>query len=356
MPLVTGGHPGVSVHAGAREPDLPIGGVGAEEEDRLPGVAGRVHRIALLSRPVLVVADGQEGAAAQQRRGTLVGDVEVGGVRDVVAVSLEKARHQRLVPQHLPAAGVARVRPVEAHLDGECTWRIVQAGAAPVVVRLRGQNRRLHQEIRGPLVLHHQGNQRPERVIADDSDDVQPAHCVRRHAHGERRRPGTANQAGCGVGRARRLVPEGQRLRRAEDSPSTRSAVPTQPEQSPARFHADAVRSRHELDCIARAGAHPVSVGVDLPAVRAVEAAVPGRVSGQLILCWNRVHVAGAIWRPLTGMSSVAVAGTPVLVDLGDGHQPRLLTGKRQQHPDQHSPAAHVRKLVNGASRSKGRT
>src|SRR5207245_746477 len=130
-PLVAGDHPGVSVHARAGQPDLPVAGVGAEEEDRLPRVAGCFHRIALLSRPVFIVADGEERAAAQQRRGAFASDVEVGGVRDVVAVPLEEARHQRLVPQHLPAAAVARVRSIEAHLDGQRAARIVQRPPAP---------------------------------------------------------------------------------------------------------------------------------------------------------------------------------------------------------------------------------
>src|SRR5206468_12796978 len=97
--LVAGDDARSAVHARGLLARLPVRRVGAEEEDGEPDVARSLHRDALAAGPIFVVADGQERAAREQSTSALAADVEVRGVADVVAVALEEARHQRLVPE-----------------------------------------------------------------------------------------------------------------------------------------------------------------------------------------------------------------------------------------------------------------
>ena len=347
LPLVAGDQARVAVDAGIGEADLPVPGVRAEEIDGHARVAGGVDGVALLHRPVLVVPRGDESTAAEQGAVTLAGDVEVRGVRDVVAVALEVPRHQRLVPQDLSAAVVARVRPIEAHLHGECAGRVVEAGAAPVVVGLRREHRRVHHQICRAIVLDHQRNQDADLVLAHDANEVQAAHGILRHRHRERRRPGAADETGTGILRAGRLR---ARLRRsAGESARAIAAVPTEAIERPAHLAA-AVRAHHQLDRVAGLRTDAVCVRFDLRRPRVGESAVPRRVAALLVLPRNRVGVSLARRRPASSVGRFPCVGKD-----GIDERSRLSTRERKDDACPNTRPPHGRKLGSTASGSKPR-
>ena len=141
---------------------LPEHLVAAEEGEVHAGIAGRLDVRALGARPVLVVADGQEGLVLADLGAEPVA-VDAREVGDVVAVALQPADHRVLAVEEpvLLRRAPCREGPVVGDLVG-ATGRTtdVQAVAAVPVVRLPGRVRRLEQQV-GPPV-----------VVADDEEDV----------------------------------------------------------------------------------------------------------------------------------------------------------------------------------------
>ena len=297
---------------------------------------------------------GDEGAAAEQGAGALAGDVEVRGVRHVVAIALEVPRHQRLVPQHLSAAVVARVRAVEGDLHRECAGRVVKAGPAPGVVGLGGEHGGVHQQIRRAVVLDHQRDQHADPVVTDDPDQIEAAEGVLRNRHRERRRPRAVDEPRGGVGRAGGLR-SGLR-RSAGDRARSVAAVPADAVQRPARLAAP-VGAHHQLDRVAGLGADPVRVRFDLTGPGIGEAPVPRRVAAQLVLRGDRIGIARPGRWPAGVVRRAAVGdrrNAAVILGAADERQP-LSTAERKDDPysDNHPP--HGRKLGSTASGSKPR-
>ncbi len=144
---------------------LPEDLVAAEEGEVDARFARRFHVLALLRRPVLVVAHRQVGLVLEDLIAAAVG-VDTGEVADVVAVALQPADHRVLGVERRVLGGRAA--------DGEGTVvadlvrpagrdprpALVEAVAAVAVVGLPGRVRGLEEQVRVTV------------VVADDEDDV----------------------------------------------------------------------------------------------------------------------------------------------------------------------------------------
>ena len=192
----------VSVGSGIGEAHLPVRGVRAEEEHVRPGIARALDRVALLSVPVLVVADAQEGAMTPQPGCSFPRYVEIRRVADVISGALEEARHVRFAAQHEAGAVIGDVRPVETDLDGELAREaelvVVERLTHPAVVGLVRRHAGLEVQIAHAIVLHDERHVGAvgERLVAQDANEVQAAHGGLRDLHGKGGRPVALDESG----------------------------------------------------------------------------------------------------------------------------------------------------------------
>ena len=183
---------GAPQSAGARFPaGLPVDLVATEEGEVDPVVARGLDVVALLGRPVLVVAHRHEGLVLQELAAA-AGGVDTGEVADVVAVALEPAEHRVLGVEEpvLDRSAPGDEGAVVAHLVGVPGTR-VEAVAAVAVVRLPGGVRCLEQEIGVAVVVAHDEGDvaRPAVVGAPGPGDVETGGRVGRHRPRRRRAP-----------------------------------------------------------------------------------------------------------------------------------------------------------------------
>jgi hypothetical protein len=258
----------------AREPlvaDLPVGRVGAEEQQRHPRVARGLHGVPLFPGPVLVVADRQERAGAGEMHHPRERHVQVARVAHVVAVSLQKPGEGHFVVAHVRKPVIRRIGPVEAHLHRPAKRKrvgvvSVERLATPGVVRLVGVDARLEQKHRRPIVDDHERREPHEAVVARDLHGVETRHGVRWHGNGRRRVPGAAHQAGGERHGTRRLRGDRHQSTHGHRA-GARSAVPAEPIQRPA-CRVRRIGRRHELDRGAGVDRDVVEVELDLAGVR----------------------------------------------------------------------------------------
>ncbi len=191
-------------------PCLPEDFVATEEREIDAGVARRLDVGALRRRPVLVVADGQEGVVLEQLRAT-PGRIGSGDVADVVAVALEPANHRVFAVEEVRGVRVASGREgaVVAHLVRAAGRRAdVERVAAVAVVGLPGRVGGLYEQFRAAVVVadHEDDVVLVPRVRADELADVDAGDCVRRDVPRGGLGPGAAvDEAGGRLARARGL-------------------------------------------------------------------------------------------------------------------------------------------------------
>jgi hypothetical protein len=184
--LVAGDDARIAVGARLAEADLPVRRVGPEEVEGHAQVACSLDGVALGAGPVLVVRNGEERAALLHRIDSSARDVEVGGVRDVVAVALEVTRHVLLPAQHLAGAVPGEIRAVEGDLHRESARDVVvgvgiERFAAPGVVGLPGGGAGLEIEVGLAVVLDHERQIGRVAVVALHADEVEPRDGLVRH-------------------------------------------------------------------------------------------------------------------------------------------------------------------------------
>ncbi len=181
---------------------LPIDFVAAQEGEVDAGVARGLYVVALLRRPVLVVADRHEDLAVQQLRAGTVG-VDAGDVVDVVAVLLEpadrrifdgedevlRASREAAVTRDDRAvvADGARASGVAGRID-----TAIEIVAAPPVIGLPGRVRSLESDVaRRFVVAHDEGDHvGPARTVETGQlGDIDARYRIRRNIPGCRDRP-----------------------------------------------------------------------------------------------------------------------------------------------------------------------
>ncbi len=278
--------------AGRLVADLPVDRVRAEEQERRPGVAGRLDRVARLPGPVLVVPDRHERARAREP-GRARRDVDVRRVRHVVAGALEEPREGELVAAHEPEPALRPVRPIERDARSEPPRQLpgrvrVERLAAPRVVRLPRVHGRLDDEVGSPIVDDDERREHRPAVVAHELHAEVAGDEVPRERDAKRGGPGAAHHPGSGLDRARRLRPDGARtaLRHATRAGAP---VPAEPVQDPAHLVAAVGRGLH-LDRVSGARGHAIQVRLQRPA--RIRPHAPGRLARERVLGGDRARAA----------------------------------------------------------------
>src|SRR5712664_1229265 len=140
------------------KPNPLICPVGAEVGDAGSGADRRIDLVPLLRRPILVVSTENESANPTEHV-PVSAEIEIGGIRDVVSITLQEP-HQPILPStHLPAALSIFERSIERNFIGSTLGhrprRIdVQAFASPGVVGLIVVERGLEEDLRGAVIAY----------------------------------------------------------------------------------------------------------------------------------------------------------------------------------------------------------
>ena len=222
------------------EPNLPVDGIRAEESQvhaRVSGVLGGVeHRL----RPVLVVPDGKERPAVQQRAAIEV-RIDIGRVGDVVAGSLGPADEVDIPVEELRGA-VVGVGPIKGHFHsphrtrhsvGPITVVLVETLARPVVIGivvigLVGRHRLLIEKGGRPAVPDHEDDVVLIARRIGEQRQVDAARPVAGDGQGITGRPVTGDQPGGRIGRTGGLRDPGKRAG-VESEATAEAAVPAHP-------------------------------------------------------------------------------------------------------------------------------
>lgn len=190
--LAAGEEPVRNPGRGGRETDLPVHGVGGQEDERGTGVPGQFGGTAHGHRPVLVVAREDQAAvpAGVDAAGVQIAGV---GVREVVAVPLGPA-DEVVGVAHVQRQAGTRVGAVEGDRGGGVLLAqqppllvpgVVETGAGPAVlrvevVRLPGDVRQQEQQVRRMVVADGERDVRTVSVDGGEHRDVRPDRPVAR--------------------------------------------------------------------------------------------------------------------------------------------------------------------------------
>jgi hypothetical protein len=184
-------------------------------------------------RPVLVVAVDDDEPVLEQLVGILV-DVDVGRVRDVVALAFEEAHELDSPGEELPLrAGCPRTVERDVGRGAVAAVRI-EALASPRVVRLPGVHGRDDEDLGadGRLRLHDEEDAaRRAAVNRDEPGRVVPARPVLADGDGVRHRPRRAHFSGDRIGcgpRLSRTLRRRRAAREAFDQAAAGASVPAE--------------------------------------------------------------------------------------------------------------------------------
>ena len=216
------------------EAHLPVGVVRGQESDVGARRDGLLRRVVHAGGPVLAVAlEEQQATPGYQTRIRV--EVRIRHVRDVVSLRLGEGDEVAILVQQIAGAAVALVGSIERHRE-RVPLRpfrarvLVEAGAAPVVVRLVGVRRDgVEDHGGGRRFADHEGRVGlPER--GRDLHQIHSGERLRRHLDRKRRGPAGRDRTRRGVQLCGRPERDGDRPALRELPPERAAVVPQPPE------------------------------------------------------------------------------------------------------------------------------
>src|SRR5258708_117275 len=151
--------------------------VGAEVGDAGSGAERRIDLVPLLRRPILVVSTENESANPTEHV-PVSAEIEIGGIRDVVSITLQQLDQPVLPTEHLATALSISEWSIERDFIGSTLRHRprcinVEAFASPGVVGLVIVERGLKEQFRGAVVSHDERRESPQSVGSLNLEQIQ---------------------------------------------------------------------------------------------------------------------------------------------------------------------------------------